>query len=153
MPFSPLFSPFVSLPNSLDSKRSHTYLVLSSAMRCLYSIMLPVMGFMMSLMHSLVSVSDKGYTLLMLGIYIVLTSSLTMIACNSSALICVGYLFVLVCRFQRSVWIGGLISSHTSSTLVASTAFQDSTLGGGSLALGIFAVLGYPMLLEIGSIG
>ena len=108
--YSP-FSPFMSLPNSLDSERSHTFLVLESEIRCLYSIMLPVIGFRMALMYLLTAVSDKGYTLLWLGISIVLTSLLKKIACADSVLDCVGNLYVLSCPFQRYFWIGGLISS------------------------------------------
>ena len=57
--YSP-FSPFTIIPNSLDAKHYHTSPVLGSAMRCLYSIMLPVMGFRMSFMYLLISMSDKG---------------------------------------------------------------------------------------------
>ena len=65
-----------------------------------------------------------------------------MIACTASALNCVGYLCVIGCHFQRSVWIGGLISSRTSSTLAASTTLRDSNIGCGSLSLGSLVVLG-----------
>ena len=64
VPFIPLFIPFMSLPNSLDSERSHTSLVLGSTMSCLYSIMLIVLGFSIAFMYLLVSVSDKVYTML-----------------------------------------------------------------------------------------
>ena len=77
-----------------------------------------------------------------LGIYIVLTSSLTMIACTASVLNRVGYICVLGCCFQRSVWIVGLISYRTYSTLVDYTALRDSTLDGGSLTLRSLVVLG-----------
>ena len=143
-----LFIPFMSLPNYFDAERSHTSLLLGSEMRCLYSIMLPVMGFSMVLIYSLVSVSDKGYTLLWLGISVVFNISLTIIYCTDSALKRVGYLCVLSFRFQSSAWIGILIYSCTSSTLVASTALRDSTLGGGTLTLGSLVVLG---LADIGS--
>ena len=115
-------------------------------MRCLYSIILHMMW--LALMYLLVAMSDKGYTLLWSGISFVLTRSLTMIACTDSALNHVGYLCVIGCRFQRSVWIGDLISSRTSSTLVSSTALWDSTLGGGSLTLGSYVLLG---LADVGS--
>ena len=75
-------------------------------------------------------------------VFFVLTSSLTMIACTASALNRFWYLCVLSCRFRRSIWIGGIISSCASSTLVDSTALRYSTLGGGSLTLGILVVLG-----------
>ena len=65
-----------------------------------------------------------------------------MIVCNDSALNRVVYLCVLCWRFQRSVWIGGLVSSRTSYTLVSSNALRVSTLGGGFLTLGSSVVLG-----------
>ena len=148
VPSITFFTPLMSLLNSLDAERSHTSLVLGSTMRCLYSIMLPVMGFNMALMYSLLAISDKGYNLLWSGIYIVLTSSLIMIAWTFSALNRVGYLCVLSFRFQLSVWIGGPIYSWTSSTLIPSIALRDSTLGGGSLTLRSLVVLG---LSDVGS--
>ena len=84
MPSIPLLSPFTNISNCLDAERYHTSLVIGSAMRFLYSIMIPVMRFRMALMYLLLDVSDKGYTLLWLGISIVLTSSLTMISCSAS---------------------------------------------------------------------
>ena len=71
VPSIPLFSPLMSISNSLDAECSHTSLVLGSAIRCLYSIMLPVMGFRMALMYLLVAVYDKGYTLFCLGFFCV----------------------------------------------------------------------------------
>ena len=92
--------------------------------------------------------SDKVYTLLWLVISILFTSSLTMIACSASALNIVGYLFVLGCRFQRFVWISVLISSCSSSALVAPNPLRDSTLGGGSFSIVSLVVLG---LSDVGS--
>ena len=143
-----LFSPFTSLPIFLDAERSQTSLVIGYAMMWMYSIMLPVIGFRIALMYLLVAVSDKGYILLWSGIYIVLTRSLTMIAWTSSALNRVGYMCVLNCCFQRYVLIGDLISSCTSSTLVASNLLRYFTLGGVSLTLGSSLVLG---LSDVGS--
>ena len=148
VPFIPYFSPFVISPNLLDAERSHTYCVLGSLIRYLYYIMLPLLGFRMALMYSLVAVSDKGYTLLWLGVYIVLTSLLIMIACNASTLNHVGYLCVLGWSFQLYVLIWGLISSRTSSTLISSTALRVPTLGGGFLTLGRLVVMG---LSDVGS--
>ena len=148
VPFILPFSPFVSLPNPLDAERSHTYIVLGSAMRCLYFIMLLVLVFSMALIYLLVAVSDKLYTLLWLGVFIVLIRSLRVIAFTASALNCSGYLCVVGWIFQRSVWIGGLISSCTSSTLVASTELRVSTLSGGFITLGSSVVLG---LADVGS--
>ena len=99
VPFIPLFRTFVSLPNLFDAKRSHTSLVIRYSMRCLYYIMLPVLGSSTALVYFLVAVYDKGYTLLWLGISIVLTSSLTKIACTASVMNCVGYMCVLGCLF------------------------------------------------------
>ena len=132
----------------LDAERSHTSLVLRSASRRMYSTMITVMGFRMAFMFSLVAVTDKVNTLLWLGISIVLNISLTMISCTASDFNRVRYLCVLSCHFQRSVWIGGLISSCTSSNLVAYTALRGSTFGGGSLTLGSLVVLG---LSDVGS--
>ena len=133
MPSIPLFSPFMCLKNSLDAERYHTSLVLRSTMRCMYAVMLPMMGFRMALIYSLVAVYNKGYTLLWLGISIGLNSPLTIISFTASDLNFVGYMCVIICRLQSSICIEGLISSCTSSNLVAYTTLQDSTLGGGSL--------------------
>ena len=142
VPSIPIFRPFMSLPNSLNYERSHTSLVLGSAIRCLYYIMLLVMGFSMAMMYSLVYVSDKGYTLLCLGISIVLNCSLTMIYFTASAVNIFGNMCVLGCRFQSSIWIWGIIYSCTSFTLVSYTDLRNITIGGGSLTLGISVVLG-----------
>ena len=109
---------------------------------------MPVMGFNLRAIPAMLAVHDKGYTLLWLGISIVLNSSIAMIACTDSALNRFGYMCMLGCSFQRSVWIGGLICSRSSYTLVASTALRDYTLGGGTLNLGSSVVLG---LADVGS--
>ena len=110
--------------------------------------MIPVLGFRMALVYSLIDVSDKGYTMLRLGVSIMLTSLLKIIVYTASALNHVGYMCVLGCHFQLSFWIGGLISSRTSSAIVSSTALQVSTLGGGFLTLGSLVVLG---VADVGS--
>ena len=148
VPFIPLFSPFLSLKNSLDAERSHTSFVLGSVMRCLFSIMLTVVVFRMALMYSLVAVYDKGYILLWLGVYIVLNSLLIMLACTNIAFNCVEYMCLLGCCLQRFVWIVGIISSRTTSTLEASTALRNSTLGGGYLNFESLVMLG---LSDVGS--
>ena len=51
-------------------------------------------------------------------------------------------------RFQCSVCIGGIVSSRTSSTIVASTSLRNSTFGGSSLTLGSLVVL---VLADVGS--
>ena len=123
----PPFKSFISLPNSLDENFYHTYLVSGSAMRCLYSIIFPVIGFRMAFMYCCVALSNKWYTRPWFGFTIVFVSSLTMIACINNDLDRVGYLCVLGRRRYRSVSIAGLISSHTSSTLEASAAWQVFT--------------------------
>ena len=138
----PLLSPFTNISNCLDAERYHTSLVIGSAMRFLYSIMIPVMRFRMAWMYLLLDVSDKGYTLLCLGISIVLNCSLTMIYFTASAVNIFGNMCVLGCRFQSSIWIWGIIYSCTSFTLVSYTDLRNITIGGGSLTLGILVVLG-----------
>ena len=59
VPFIPLFRTSVSLPNLFDAKRSHTSLVIRYSMRCLYYIMLPVLGSSTALVYFLVAVYDK----------------------------------------------------------------------------------------------
>ena len=134
--FIPPFIPFMSISNLLDAERFHTSILLWSAIRCLYSIILPVLGFRMTLIYSMVALSDTGYTMLWLGVSIVFNSVLTMIDCTYSALNSVMYLCMTGFCFQLFVWIGGLFSSLTSSTLVDSTALRVSTLCGVSLTLG-----------------
>ena len=56
-------------------------------------------------------------------------SSLIMIFFIDNALYLVGYLCVLVLLCHISVFMAGLISSRTSSTLVASPASRFFTLG------------------------
>ena len=52
-----------------------------------------------------------------------------MIACIANALYLVGYLYVLGLRCHLSVFMAGLISFRTSSTLVAPPASRVFTLG------------------------